>query len=57
MYHMHIFVASTCMHVVHSDGFRFGDGFVYNLSKNAIIRMSSYLYIHAYMGRIWMVSV
>ena len=27
MYHMHTFVVSTCMHVVHSSGFRFGDGF------------------------------
>jgi hypothetical protein len=26
---MHTFVASTCMHVVHSDGFRFDDGFEY----------------------------
>ena len=29
MYHMHAFVASTCMHVVYDDGFRFGDGFRY----------------------------
>ena len=29
MYHMHTFVASTCMDMVHSDGFRFGDAFEY----------------------------
>ena len=27
VYHMHIVVAFTCMHVIHSGGFRFGDGF------------------------------
>ena len=29
MYHMHAFIASTCMHVVYDDGLRFGDGFGY----------------------------
>jgi hypothetical protein len=29
MYHMHAFVASTCMHVVYDDGFRFDDGVGY----------------------------
>ena len=29
MYHMHAFVASTCMLVVYDGGFRFGDGFGY----------------------------
>ena len=48
----------TCMHVVHSDGFRFGNGFEYTyLSKDAIIRLSPCLYIHACRGRIWMVDV
>ena len=30
MYHMHTFVASICMDLVHSGGFRFGDGFGYS---------------------------
>ena len=29
MYHMHTFVVSLCMDLVHSGGFRFGDGFGY----------------------------
>ena len=27
MYHLHTFVSSNCMHVVHSGGFRISDGF------------------------------
>ena len=30
MHHMRTFVASTCMHVVHSSGFRFSDDFEYS---------------------------
>ena len=29
MYHMHTFVASNCMHMVHNGGFGFGGGFGY----------------------------
>ena len=29
MYHMHAFVACTCMHVVYGGSFKFGDGFGY----------------------------
>ena len=30
MYHMHSFVASICMDLVHSGGIKFGDGFGYS---------------------------
>ena len=29
MYHVHTFGSNKCMHVIHSGGFRFGDGFEY----------------------------
>ena len=42
MYTHGTFVASTCMHLIHSGGFRFGDGFGYtylSLEKNVIVNM------------------
>ena len=37
MYHMHTFVASICMDLVHSGGFRFGDGFRYSYLIGSIV--------------------
>ena len=31
MYHLHTIVVSKCMHVVHSGGSKFNDGFEYSL--------------------------
>ena len=33
MYHMHTFVASTCMHVTHNGGFRFNGGLCFMCLK------------------------
>jgi hypothetical protein len=50
MYHMRTFVASTCMHVVHCGGFRFGDDFEYSSylipqSSSTEVPLLSILYI------------
>ena len=40
MYHMHTFVASICMDLVHSGGFRFGDGFRYSYLTSGTFKAS-----------------